>query len=61
MDGILERKVQADSIDRLNTISNFMSGKTICALSDACAMPVTGFVTKFKDELTEYLAKGAAK
>ncbi len=59
MDGIMERRAKADSIDRLAQISKFMAGKTICALSDACAMPVTGFVTKFTDDLKQYLAAGS--
>jgi len=37
-----------------------MGGKTICALSDACAMPVMSYVQKYGDELKEYLNKGAA-
>lgn len=60
MNGVMERTVKPESVDRLATISKYMSGKTICALSDACAMPVTAFVQKFADELKAYVAKGAA-
>jgi NADH-quinone oxidoreductase subunit F len=59
MGGIMEHKVKDDSVDRLLTIAKFMGGKTICALSDACAMPVTGFVSKFRDELVAHLVAGS--
>lgn len=39
----------------LDACSN-MAGKTICVLSDACAMPVTSMIHKFKDEF-EALAR----
>ena len=59
MDGIMERSAKAESVEQLRTVARSMGGKTICALSDACAMPVTGFVQKFSDELQAYLAKGS--
>jgi NADH-quinone oxidoreductase subunit F len=48
-----------ESIERLRTVARSMSGKTICALSDACAGPVISYVQKFSDELKAHLAKGA--
>jgi NADH-quinone oxidoreductase subunit F len=59
MDGILDRSAKPDNIERLRTVSRNMGGKTICALSDACAMPVMAFVQKFSDELQAYLAAGS--
>jgi NADH-quinone oxidoreductase subunit F len=37
-------------LDLLVTIANNIEGNTICALGDAAAWPVRGFVTKFRDE-----------
>jgi len=59
MDGILDRSAKPDNIERLRTVSRNMGGKTICALSDACAMTVMAFVQKFSDELHAYLAAGS--
>ena len=59
MDGIIDRSAKPDNIERLRTVSRNMGGKTICALSDACAMPVMAFVQKFSDELQAYLAAGS--
>lgn len=58
MNGIAEKSVGPDSVDRLKSVANAMGGRTICALSDACAMPVNAMVTKYNDELKAYL-KGA--
>ena len=59
MRGIEQRTEHEDSIDRLHTVASHMGGRTICALSDACAMPVKSYVEKFSPELKAYLAKGA--
>jgi NADH-quinone oxidoreductase subunit F len=56
--GISERSEAAQSVDKLHTIAQSMGGRTICALSDACAMPTMAFVKKYADELKAYLAKG---
>lgn len=45
-------------LDLMHSISNQMMGRTICALSDAAAMPTKAIVTKFHQELKEYLAGG---
>ena len=39
----------------IQKISENMMGRTICALSDAAAMPAISFVTKFRDEFERYL------
>ena len=44
-------------IDLVKKISEQMMGKTICALSDAAAMPAISFVTKFRSEFEQHLAK----
>jgi hypothetical protein len=38
-----------------------MKGKTICALSDAAALPVLSFVPKFRDEFEYYVREGNSK
>jgi NADH-quinone oxidoreductase subunit F len=38
-----------------------MKGKTICALSDAAALPVLSFVTKFRDEFEYFVREGKSK
>lgn len=58
MQGIAEKTVSKDSVDRLSAIARNMGGKTICALSDACAMPVMAFVKKYGDEFRAYIEQG---
>ena len=38
-----------------------MKGRTICALSDAAALPVISFVTKFRDEFEYFVREGKSK
>ena len=47
---ILQEKGRVQDLDLIQDISNNMMGRTICALSDAAALPAISFVTKFKDE-----------
>ena len=42
-------------IDLVKTISERMMGKTICALSDAAAMPAISFVTTFREEFERHV------
>lgn len=44
-------------IDLIKKVSEQMMGKTICALSDAAAMPAISFVTKFRDEFEAHIRK----
>lgn len=48
-------------IDLLETVAKNMMGKTICALSDAAAMPTLGFVQKFRDEFEFFVREGRSK
>lgn len=54
MEKILHRIAHGDAslsdIDLLVDIANNIEGNTICALGDAAAWPVRGFVTKFKED-----------
>ncbi len=59
MDGIMDRSAKPENVERLRTVARNMGGKTICALSDACAMPVMSYVQKFSGELQAYLAAGS--
>ena len=48
---------EAKDIDLVKRVSEQMMGKTICALSDAAAMPAISFVTKFRHEFEEHIRK----
>lgn len=48
-------------IDLIKRVSEHMMGRTICALSDAAAMPAISFVTKFRDEFEFYVREGRSK
>jgi NADH-quinone oxidoreductase subunit F len=58
VDGIEHFKGDAASVDRLHSIASHMGGRTICALSDAAAMPTKSYVEKFGDEIKAYLERG---
>ena len=47
---IYEGKGRLQDLETLLSIGNNISGTTICALGDACAMPVTSYLQKFKPE-----------
>ncbi len=48
-------------IDLIKRVSEHMMGRTICALSDAAAMPALSFVNKFRDEFEFYVREGRSK
>ncbi len=54
MEKILKRIEQGDAtskdLDLLVSVANNIEGNTICALGDAAAWPIRGFITKFRDE-----------
>jgi NADH-quinone oxidoreductase subunit F len=55
---ILAGKGETKDIDLVKKVSEQMMGKTICALSDAAAMPAISFVTKFRDEFEAHIRTG---
>jgi NADH-quinone oxidoreductase subunit F len=59
---ILERiengQGRAGDVDLLLSICDNIQGHTICPLGDACAMPVRGFIDKFRPEFEEHIEKG---
>jgi NADH-quinone oxidoreductase subunit F len=48
-------------IDLLLKVSDNMKGRTICALSDAAALPVLSFVTKFRSEFEYFIREGKSQ
>jgi NADH-quinone oxidoreductase subunit F len=58
---ILEGRGRLQDIDLLVKVADNMKGKTICALSDAAALPVLSFVSKFRDEFEFYVREGRSK
>ena len=44
-------------IDLLNSVSDNIQGRTICALGDAAAMPVRAMIKHFKDEFIALIGK----
>lgn len=52
---IVDGHGEAKDIDLIKKVSEQMMGKTICALSDAAAMPAISFVTKFRSEFESHI------
>ncbi len=46
-------------IDLLNSVSDNIQGRTICALGDAAAMPVRAMIKHFRDEFVALIEKSA--
>lgn len=55
------REATLNDVDLLCQVADKMKGKTICALSDAAALPVLSFVPKFRDEFEFYVREGYSK
>lgn len=45
-------------LELLLDIADNMQAKTICVFADALAMPVRGYVTKFREEFEEHIMRG---
>lgn len=58
---ILEGKGRLQDIDLLIKVADNMKGRTICALSDAAALPVLSFVSKFRDEFEFFVREGRSQ
>jgi len=52
---ILKKEGRVQDLDLIQGISNNMMGRTICALSDAAALPALSFVAKFRDDFLGYI------
>jgi NADH-quinone oxidoreductase subunit F len=46
---------EAKDIDNIHYLAENMLGRTFCPLGDAAAMPILGFVKKFRQEFEEHL------
>ncbi len=58
---IYKGEAKMTDLELINGISNHMMGKTICALSDAAAMPALSFLKKFREEFEFYIREGKSK
>ncbi len=58
---IEEGKGSAEYLDTILEACSQMTGKTICALADGCAMPVESMVRKFRGEFEEAITNGGVK
>ncbi len=65
LDKIMRRILNGDAtsqdLDMVVTVAKNMMGRTICALSDAAAMPAMSFVTKFRDEFERHIRETKGK
>ncbi len=61
MEKVLKRLVAGEGtskdLDLLISVANNIEGNTICALGDAAAWPVRGFVTKFREDFEKAVQK----
>ena len=46
---------RADDLEMLDSVALNIMGRTICALGDAAAMPVRGFIKHFRDEFAHHI------
>ena len=53
--GVKKGEGTHSDLELVKAISENMMGRTICALSDAAAMPAISFVTKFREEFEQHL------
>ena len=58
---ILEGRGRLQDIDILVKVADNMKGRTICALSDAAALPVLSFVQKFRGEFEYFVREGRSQ
>ncbi len=56
MERILSGQGKTKDLDLLLDLSENMTGKTICVLSDSCAAPIVSGIKKFRGEFEAYLA-----
>ena len=55
LERILKGQGKVDDLDLLLDLSDNMTGKTICVLSDSCAAPIVSGIKKFRGEFDAYL------
>jgi NADH-quinone oxidoreductase subunit F len=57
LERILAGKGKPEDLDLLLELSENMTGKTICVLSDSCAAPVVSGIQKFRSEFEAYISR----
>jgi len=50
-------KGRMEDLELLNTVSDNIAGRTICALGDAAALPVKSFIKHFRDEFVHHIER----
>lgn len=58
---IVDGTAKVEDVDLVKKVAEHMMGRTICALSDAAALPAISFTTKFRDEFVYYIKEGRSK
>ncbi|HPX88589.1 MAG TPA: NADH-quinone oxidoreductase subunit NuoF [Methylophilaceae bacterium] len=58
IDRIVHGKGKMEDLDLLTSVSNNISGRTICALGEAAATPVLSFIKHFRLEFEYYIQHG---
>jgi NADH-quinone oxidoreductase subunit F len=61
LDRMLHGEGKPEDLDLLLELSEQMTGKTICVLSDSCAAPIVSGIKKFPEEFNAYIQRGAAR
>lgn len=56
LEGLDDKLGSSSDFDKIHAIAQQMMGRTICALSDAAAMPSIAMIEKFRKELDAYIA-----
>jgi NADH-quinone oxidoreductase subunit F len=60
LERLLKGQGKPEDLDLLLELSDQMTGKTICVLSDSCAAPIVSGIKKFRGEFDAYLNKSRA-
>ena len=60
LERILRGQGRPEDLDLLLDLSDQMTGKTICVLSDSCAAPIVSGIRKFRGEFDAYLNRSRA-
>jgi NADH-quinone oxidoreductase subunit F len=55
VDRIEHGRGRMEDIELLNSVSDNIQGRTICALGDAAAMPVRAMIKHFRDEFVHHV------
>jgi NADH-quinone oxidoreductase subunit F len=55
LDRIVAGEAELDELDRMHEIASNIMGNTICAFGEGTAMPMMGFLQKFRRELEEFV------